>query len=133
MDQRSECRGEGGGVCRNQRGEELNTAKYRTTMEMGVGLSYLERDSDPDTLDYTLRADVERVGPPGLPQEAAGECEGKNMGVDLQIMTVEEDEIYFSMEFGGESCAQGEYEVQMTVRDAESKEVVSITFTQEVA
>lgn len=62
-----------------------------------IAVNHLERDDDPDTVEYILRGDV-TLDTDG---SDADECEGDGLGEDVQINVVDEKVEYFDAIFGG--------------------------------
>ena len=92
-------------------------------------LNHLDRDDDPDTVDYTLRGDV-TLDTDG---SDADECEGDGLGEDLQLNVVDEVSEQFDATFGGMSCRTlGNYTVTLVLSDRDGEEVLSMQLGYEV-
>ena len=93
--------------------------------EIAIGVGNLERDDDPDTVDYTLRGDVTLDD--GSDADA---CEGEGLGEDIQINIVDEATEGFSPTFGGPGCGAGTYTLTIVLTDRDGEEVGTFEFLE---
>ena len=86
--------------------------------EITIGVGGLDRDDDPDTVDYTLRGDITLDD-----GSDADECEGEGLGEDIQIDVVDEVSVVFRLTFGGPGCGAGTYTLTLVLKDRDGQEV----------
>ena len=102
---------------------------YETaTSTMYVGLHHLVKDSDPDTVDYTVRGEVVNVDD----GEKANACAGEGLGTDQHIYTVDERVERLTARFGGKECTKGKYRVEMELLDADLTVVSTVNVDYDV-
>ena len=92
--------------------------------EFTITVYGLNRDDDPDTVDYTLRGDVALFsdGP-----DVDG-CEGEGLGDALEITIIDEEAEQFQATFGGQGCTAGEYELEFVLTDRDGHRVAAVKF-----
>ena len=93
--------------------------------ELTIGIAHLDRDDDPDTVDYTLRGDITLND--GVD---ADECEGEGLGEDIQINVVDEVSEVFRPTFGGPGCGAGTYTLTLVLKDRDGQEVGTYEFLE---
>ena len=93
-----------------------------------IGVDHLQRDDDPDTVDYTLRGDV-TLDTDGSDADA---CEGDGLGEDLEFTVIDEVSEYFQAIFGGPGCNAGTYTLTFVLTDRDGQEVGTFELELEV-
>ena len=93
--------------------------------EIAISIGPLERDDDPDTVDYTLRGDVTLDD--GSDADA---CEGEGLGENIQISIVDERSYGFNPTFGGPGCGAGTYTFTLVLTDGDGTEVATFEFLE---
>ena len=93
--------------------------------EITIGVGGLDRDDDPDTVDYTLRGDITLND-----GSDADECEGEGLGEDIQIVVVDEVSEVFRLTFGGPGCGAGTYTLTLVLKDRDGQEVGTFEFLE---
>ena len=97
--------------------------------EMAFAVNHLERDDDPDTVDYTLRGDV-TLNVDGSDADA---CEGDGLGDDIhQFNVIDEVAEDFSAAFGGPGCNAGTYTLTFVLTDRNGEAIGTFRFRKEV-
>ena len=72
-------------------------------------------DDDPSTVDYVLRMDMFHEN-----GTDANECEGTNMGTDIEVTTVEDEVVIVGGSLGNAGCEPGVYKMRFSAREGAS-------------
>ena len=72
-------------------------------------------DDDPSTVDYVLRIDMLHEN-----GTDANECEGTNMGTDIEVTTVDDEVVIGRGSLGHADCEPGVYKVRFSAREGAS-------------
>ena len=98
----------------------------RTIATHVFSVNGLSQDSDPSTVDFTMRADVKDDR-----GRDDNDCEQDGMGVSRTIMVVDEEVETFAITFGNAdgSCIIGEYTIEAVFDDGVTQRTVKTAFT----
>ena len=85
------------------------------SVDFTFNLQNAVNDDDPSTVDYVLRMDMFHEN-----GTDANECEGTNMGTDIEVTTVEDEVVIGGGSLGNAGCEPGVYTMRFTAREGAS-------------
>ena len=102
--------------------QDADSVRENARTSMTIAVNHMVRDSDPNTVDYTLRGDVTL----NSDKSDADSCEGEGLGSDIQITVVDEVAEQFEATFGGFGCSAGQYTLTLVLDDKDGNQVLSL-------
>ena len=94
---------------------DLKGCNIERPVVFGVNLREVVNDDDPSTVDYVLRMDMLHEN-----GTDANECEGTNMGTDIEVTTVDDEVVIGSGSLGNAGCEPGVYKMRFSAREGAS-------------
>ena len=85
------------------------------SVDFTFNLQNAVNDDDPSTVDYVLRMDMFHEN-----GTDANECEGTNMGTDIEVTTVEDEVVIGGGSLGNAGCEPGVYKMRFSAREGAS-------------
>ena len=94
---------------------DVRGCDIRDQVVFGFRLREAVNDDDPSTVDYVLRMDMLHDN-----GTDANECEGTNMGTDIEVTTVDDEVVIGSGSLGHADCEPGVYKLRLSAREGAS-------------